>query len=140
MINQLGDDIDTYTLREAEFSCNAIVGFNFGDGHLHNHHLINAIQKRCRFAPGEFIVVWVESEPVLSGRQRYWVMDAAVGIVERGSWSVADAVKELPWLPNGPIATTVESRLPGYERPSHGPPVHTAVPPLATTPEPRVRA
>ena len=36
MINQLGDDIDTYTLREAEFSCNAIVGFNFGDGHLHD--------------------------------------------------------------------------------------------------------
>ena len=37
MINQLGDDIDTYTLREAEFACNAIIGFNFGDGHLHDH-------------------------------------------------------------------------------------------------------
>jgi hypothetical protein len=136
MINQLGDDIDIYTLREAEFSCNAIVGFNFGDGHLHNQHLITAIQKRCRFAPGEFIVVWVESEPVLSGRQQYWVMDAAVGIVERGSWAVADAVKELPWLPNGPIATRVESRMAGYERVSHG----SVVPAAATTPEPRVRA
>ena len=76
MMKHLGDDIDTYTLREAEFSCNAIVGFNFGDGHLHNQRLIEAIQKRCRFAPGEFIVVWVESEPVGSGRQQYWVMDA----------------------------------------------------------------
>jgi hypothetical protein len=36
MIRHLGQDIDTYTLREAEFSCNAIVGFNFGDGHLHD--------------------------------------------------------------------------------------------------------
>ena len=88
MINQLGDDIDTYTLREAEFACNAIIGFNFGDGHLHNDTLIEAIQKRCHFAPGEFIVVWVESEPVGNGRQQYWVMDAAVGIVERGSWAV----------------------------------------------------
>ena len=71
MINQLGDDIDTYTLREAEFACNAIVGFNFGDGHLHDHRMIEAIQKRCRFAPGEFIVVWVESEPIGNGRQQY---------------------------------------------------------------------
>ena len=61
-------------------------------------------------------MVWVESEPVGSGRQRYWVMDAAVGIVERGSWAVADAVAEQPWLPNGPIATAVTYRMPGYER------------------------
>jgi hypothetical protein len=116
MINQLGEDIDHYTLREAEFSCNAIVGFNFGDGHLHNHHLINAIQKRCKFAPGEFVVVWVESEPVFSGRQQYWVMDAAVGFVERGSWSVKEAVEAKNWLPDGPIPVTVDWRLEGYER------------------------
>ena len=121
MINQLGADIDAYTLREAEFSCNAVVGFNFGDGHLHDHRLIAAIQRRCRFAPGEFIVVWVESQPVGNGRQQYWVLDAAVGIVERGSWAVADAVAEQPWLPDGPIATQVTYRMPGYERMSHGP-------------------
>src|ERR1700748_2279493 len=80
MINQLGEDIDSYTLREGEFACNAIIGFNFGDGHLHNHRLIEAIQARCRFAPGEFIVVWVESEPVGSGRQQYMVIDAAVRV------------------------------------------------------------
>jgi hypothetical protein len=126
MMNQLGEDIDTYTLREAEFACNAVIGFNFGDGHLHDHRLIAAMQQRCRFAPGEFVVVWVESEPVGSGRQRYWVMDAAVGIVERGSWAVADAVAEQPWLPNGPIATEVSYRMPGYERVRHGRAVETA--------------
>src|SRR4051812_33112621 len=119
MIDQLGADIDTYTLREAEFACNAIIGFNFGDGHLHDHKLIAAIQTRCQFAPGEFVVVWVESEPVGNGRQQYWVMDAAVGIVERGSWAVADAVDEQPWLPNGPIATEVSYLMAGYERISH---------------------
>jgi hypothetical protein len=119
MMNQLGEDIDTYTLREAEFCCNAIVGFNFGDGHLHNRPLIEAIQKRCQFAPGEFIVVWVESEPVFSDRQKYWVMDAAVGVVETGTWSVKDCVAEKNWLPDGPISTAVESRLDGYKRVSH---------------------
>jgi hypothetical protein len=122
MINQLGTDIDTYTLREAEFCCNAIVGFNFGDGHLHNRHLIEAVQKRCRFAPGELVVVWVEAEPIANGHQKYWVMDAAVGIVERGSWAVADAVAEQPWLPNGPIDTQVSWRMAGYERVSYSGP------------------
>jgi hypothetical protein len=126
MINQLGDDIDTYTLREAEFSCNAIVGFNFGDGHLHDHRLIEAIQQRCQFAPGEFIVVWAESEPLGVGRQAYLVMDAAVGIVERGCWVVKEAIAEQPWLPNGPIRTFAEWQRDGYERVSHSAPAPLA--------------
>jgi len=121
MIEQLGDDIDTYTLREAEFCCNAIVGFNFGDGHLHDRRMIAAVQKRCRFQPGELVVVWAESEAFGSGRQDYLVIDAAVGVVERGSWAVRDAVEEQPWLPKGPIPLTVTYRMPGYERISHSP-------------------
>jgi hypothetical protein len=123
MIEQLGEDIDCYTLREAEFACNAIIGFNFGDGHLHDRRMIEAVQKRCRFAPGELIVVWAESEAVGSGRQEYLVIDAAVGVVERGSWAVTDAVNEQPWLPNGPIQTDVTYRRPGYGRVSHAPQV-----------------
>jgi transmembrane protein DUF3556 len=116
MINQLGEDIDHYTLREAEFACNAIVGFNFGDGHFHDQRLIRAIQRRCQFAPGEFMVVWVESEALYSGFQRYWVMDAAVGVVERGRWQVKDATDAKNWLPDGPIPVSVEYRMPSYER------------------------
>jgi hypothetical protein len=119
MMTQLGEDIDTYTLREAEFSCNAVIGFNFGEGHFHDDQLINAIQKRCQFAPGEFIVVWVESEPMGNGRQQYFVMDAAVGVVERGSWSVVDCVNARNWLPDGPIPLQVDWRMPGYQRVSH---------------------
>ena len=129
MINTLGDDINTYTPREAEFSCNAIIGFNFGDGHLHNERMLQAIQNRCNFAPGEFIVVWCESEPILRGRQQYWVMDVAVGIIERGSYSVEEACAQQPWLPDGPIKTDVTWRLEGYERVRHGPHVEAnAVP------------
>jgi hypothetical protein len=119
MINQLGSDIDVYTPREAEFMCNNIVGFNFGDGHFHNEVMLEAIQRRCNYAPGEFIVVWVESEPIGNGRQQYWVWDCAEGIVERGSWSVKDCVEELNWLPNGPIPLDVTWRKPGYTRVSH---------------------
>jgi hypothetical protein len=135
MINHLGEDIDTYTLREAEFSCNMITGFNFGEGHLHDEHLIRSIQKRCQFEPGEFIVTWVESEPVWHGYQRYWVMDAAVGIVERGRWQVKDCVEAKNWLPDGPIPTQVEYQLEGYERVRY-PARHPAAPKTPASPEP----
>ncbi len=107
MVKHLGDDVDTYSFREAEFACNTIVGFNFGDGHFHDEQLIDAIQQRCHFEPGEFLVAWVESQPIHKDCQQYKVIDAALGIIERGSYKVADTVDELPWLPNGPIPLQV---------------------------------
>jgi hypothetical protein len=100
-------DIDTRTVREGEFVCNSLVGFNFGDGHMHNQDLIRAVQAQARFQPGELVVVWVESQPVHRGDQAYQVIDAALGVIERGTWQVADAVAEQPWLPNGPIPVQV---------------------------------
>ena len=100
-------DIDRRTVREAEVVCNTLIGFNFGDGHLHNEDLIEAVQDEARFEPGELIVVWVESQPIHRRTQHYKVIDAALGVIERGTWNVADAVAEQPWLPNGPIPLNV---------------------------------
>ena len=111
MMRHLGDDIDTYTLREAEFSCNSLVAFNFGDGHLHDEKMIAALQRRCDFAPGEFTIAWIESQPIHKGTQRYKVIDAALGVIETGTYRVADAVAEQPWLPNGPIPVQVDWTL-----------------------------
>jgi hypothetical protein len=100
-------DIDSRTVREAEMACNSLIGFNFGDGHLHDEELIQAVQDEAKFEPGELIVVWVESQPIHHRVQQYKVIDAALGVIERGTWDVADAVKEQPWLPNGPIPLNV---------------------------------
>ena len=106
-------DIDMRTVREGEFICNSLIGFNFGDGHLHNEDLIRAVQCEAAFEPGECVIAWVESAAVGSGVQHYQVIDAARGVIERGTWQVANAVKEQPWLPNGPIPTTVTWSLRG---------------------------
>ncbi|MEI5579087.1 DUF3556 domain-containing protein, partial [Streptomyces brasiliscabiei] len=76
-------DIETRTIREAEFACNSLIGFNFGDGHLHDAGLIRAVQSRCRFEPGELVVFWVESQPIHRGTQSYQIIDAALGVIER---------------------------------------------------------
>jgi hypothetical protein len=100
-------DIDTRSVREGEFVCNSLIGFNFGDGHLHNEDMIAAVQREAAFEPGELVAVWVESQAWGSRVQHYKVIDAALGVIERGTWKVADAVSEQPWLPNGPIPTAV---------------------------------
>ena len=100
-------DIDSRSVREGEFVCNSLIGFNFGDGHLHNEEMIAAVQREAAFEPGELVIVWVESQAWGSHVQHYKVIDAALGVVERGTWKVTDAVNEQPWLPNGPIPTEV---------------------------------
>jgi uncharacterized membrane protein YkgB len=106
-------DIDTRAVREGEFICNSLIGFNFGDGHLHNEDLIAAMQKEAGFEPGEVVIAWVESQAWGSKVQHYKLIDAALGVIERGTWKVADAVAEQPWLPNGPIPTQVTWSLVG---------------------------
>ncbi|MFT3660578.1 MAG: DUF3556 domain-containing protein [Gordonia sp. (in: high G+C Gram-positive bacteria)] len=119
LYREIGEDkISDYTIREGEFACNSLLGFNFGDGHFHNWRLIEAIQKRVGFAPGEFTVVWVESQPIHKKTQEYMVIDAALGIIERGTWDVRDAIVEQPWLPNGPIPIDVSWRRENTPRPS----------------------
>ncbi|MEB3019609.1 DUF3556 domain-containing protein [[Mycobacterium] crassicus] len=103
-------DIETRTVREGEFQCGSMIGFSFGEGHLHNEQLVSAIQSRVGYAPGELVVVMVESEVFGSGVQRYRLVDAALGEIERGTWRVADAADAQPWLPEGPIPLTVTRR------------------------------
>ncbi|MGY2085057.1 DUF3556 domain-containing protein [Blastococcus sp. SYSU DS0539] len=108
------DRLENYRIREGEFVCTTLVGWQFGDAHLHNEQTIRAVQERCAFEPGECVVVWVESQPIHRSTQEYKVIDAALGVVERGYWEVSDAVAAQPWLPDGPIPHTVTWRSPGY--------------------------
>jgi hypothetical protein len=109
-------DIETRTLREGEFVCNTILGFNFGDGHMHDARLVAAVQRRLGLEPGDLVVVWVESQPIHRRTQAYQVIDAALGVVERGTWNVADCVAEQPWLANGPVPLDVTWSADGYRR------------------------
>ncbi|WP_217136146.1 DUF3556 domain-containing protein [Leucobacter chinensis] len=109
-------DIDHRRVREGEFACNAMIGFNFGEGHFHDEELIAAIQEQAHFEPGEFIVAWAESEPLWHGYQEYKLIDAALGVVERGRWQVKDAAQAQPWLPDGPLPLTVTWRSPDFDK------------------------
>lgn len=115
------DSPENYDIREGEFVLSTVVGWQFGDGHLHDEFFINAVQERCRFAPGELIVVLLESQPWHTMTQRYRVVDAALGVIERGVVDVHEMLKAQPWLADGPIPYTVESRVSAGSTPSDQP-------------------
>jgi hypothetical protein len=87
-------------VREGELISNIVNGWNFGDAHFHSAQLLEAVQKRCGFAPGEVRVVYLESEPTMRGRgyQHYEIWDAAEGLLEEGTVAVKDMVTRQPWL------------------------------------------
>lgn len=97
-------DIESRTIREGEFLCNSVTGFNFGDGHMHGFQLLPALQQICEFEPGELIVAYAESQPIHKGTQEWKLIDAATGVLAEGSWNVAEMVDQQPWLERGPIA------------------------------------
>ncbi|MEO8091699.1 MAG: DUF3556 domain-containing protein [bacterium] len=91
-------DVEAYHVREGELISGVVNGWNFGDGHLHNRQLLEAVQERCGFEPGELRVVTIESQPAHIQRQRYRIYDAATGLIEEGWVNVADMVARGPWL------------------------------------------
>ena len=86
-----------YLLVEGELIAGVALGWNFGDGHLHNERLVEALQERCDFAPGEVRVVMLEAQPMQRQAQRYRLVDAATGELERGEVLVRDMVAAQPW-------------------------------------------
>jgi hypothetical protein len=92
------DDLSDYLVREGELVAGVALGWNFGDGHLHDDQLLSAIQFECEFAPGQLRVVTLESQPFWRPHQRYRIFDAADGLLEEGTVQVADMVSRQPWL------------------------------------------
>lgn len=101
-----------YILLDGERICSTAIGWNFGDGHMHNEQLIAALQARCQFEPGEVRIVLIDAQPIHRQTQQYRLVDAATGEFERGYLNVADMVTRQPWDDTVPVHVE-EQRTPG---------------------------
>lgn len=107
-------DVDDRVLREGEFVSNTLTGWNFGDGHCHDERLVEAVQERCNYEPGDLLVVFTESQPMFSKKVQYRVIDAALGVVEKGWYHNDDAAEVQPWLPDGLLPHVITWTREGY--------------------------
>ena len=91
------EDPDDRVIREGELVAGMALGWNFGDGHLHDEQLLDAVQERCGFAPGELRIVAIESQPITRATWSWRIVDAADGVLLRGTAPVTDALEQQPW-------------------------------------------
>ncbi|OBG25148.1 DUF3556 domain-containing protein [Mycobacterium sp. 852002-51057_SCH5723018] len=86
-----------YSVREGEIVAGPLVGWNFGEGHLHNEQLLEAVQRRCHFEDGDVRVIVLEGQPIHIQRQWYRILDAKAGVIESGYVEVSDMLSRQPW-------------------------------------------
>lgn len=91
------DDLEAYEYHDGELIAGYVLGWNFGDGHLHQAQLLDAVQSRCQFAEGDLRCIFIESQPLMGATMRYAIHDAASGLQSEGAVSVAQLQEEQPW-------------------------------------------
>jgi Transmembrane protein of unknown function (DUF3556) len=91
------DRFEDYLWLDGELVAGLVLGWNFGDGHLHDEQLLGALQRQCDFEPGELRCVFVESQPLFGSTLAYRIVDAATGVIEAGELEVAELRERQPW-------------------------------------------
>lgn len=111
LLSRAIDDEANYKIREGEIVAGPLVGWNFGEGHLHNEQLLQAVQRRCHFEEGAVRVIVLEGQPIHTSRQAYRILDAKSGVIEEGYVDVKDMLTRQPWPEPGddyPVLVTTQ--------------------------------
>ncbi|MGQ0506190.1 MAG: DUF3556 domain-containing protein [Myxococcaceae bacterium] len=92
-VTQLSD----YEFVDGEFVCGLVLGWNFGDGHLHSEGLLRNIQAQCHYEEEELRCIFVEAQPLFGKSLHYRIVDAKTGERESGELEVAELRRLQPW-------------------------------------------
>lgn len=91
------DNESEYSIREGEVVAGPLIGWNFGEGHLHNEQLVEVVQRRCQFDEGDLRVIILEGQPIQTQRQWYRIVDAKTGLIEEGYVDIEEMLSRQPW-------------------------------------------
>jgi len=91
------DNLHDYLWADGEVVAGMALGWNFGDGHLHNEQLLRSLQQQCGFEAGELRCIMVESQPMGKSTLHYRILDAKTGLLEQGHVQISDLRKRQPW-------------------------------------------
>jgi hypothetical protein len=97
LIPRAVDRLEDYEYLDGEIVAGLVLGWNFGDGHLHRESLLAAVQAQCGFEPGELRCIFVESQPLGRSTMAYRIHDAATGPIDAGVLDVRAMRRRQPW-------------------------------------------
>lgn len=89
--------LEDYEYVDGEIVAGLVLGWNFGDGHLHREQLLHAVQEQCGFEEGELRCIFVESQPLGRSTLGYRIVDAKSGLLESGKLHVEELRQRQPW-------------------------------------------
>ncbi len=89
--------LEDYEWIDGELVAGMVLGWNFGDGHLHREELLEAVQAQCGFEEGELRCVLVESQPLGRPTLHWRIVDAKTGRLEEGHADVRELRSLQPW-------------------------------------------
>jgi hypothetical protein len=92
------DRLEDYEWLDGELVAGMALGWNFGEGHLHQEQLLASLQAQCGFEAGEVRCVFVESQPLGRATLAYRIADAKSGLLEKGELSVKELASRQPWV------------------------------------------
>jgi len=91
------DRFEEYVWIDGELVAGMVLGWNFGDGHLHREELLCAVQEQCGFEEGELRCIFVEAQPLGRSTLNYRIADAQSGVRDEGEVDVRDLLARNPW-------------------------------------------
>ena len=92
-----GRPFEEYRYYDGEIIAASVLGWNFGEGHLCNERLLEAVQHQCDYDEGELRVLTVESQPLFGSPLHWRIFDARTGLVEEGDVTLAELKTRAPW-------------------------------------------
>ena len=97
LIGRAVEDPDEYQARDGEILTGVVMGWNFGEYQLHNDQLMDALDERCGFEPGEVRIVRIHPTAIHRPVWDWEIVDAADGVLLTGEATTAEATTQQPW-------------------------------------------
>ncbi len=99
LIPKAVERLQDYEYLDGEIVAGLVLGWNFGEGHLHIEPLLESVQQQCGFEEGELRCIFVESQPLGRATLDYRILDAKTGLIEHGQLDVRTLRDWQPWGP-----------------------------------------
>jgi transmembrane protein DUF3556 len=92
-----GRPFQEYNYVDGENVAGSVLGWNFGEGHLGDHRLLQCVQEQCRFEDGELRAITVESQPLFGSTLHWRIVDAKRGVLAEGDAQLDELARRAPW-------------------------------------------